>query len=400
MLTGIRVIEVAQFWMVPSGAALLGDWGADVIKVEHPVTGDAHRGLITGGLVQSAGSFNFMFEQPNRNKRSIGIDLASEAGHEVLITLVKQADVFITNFLPDARRRLRIDVEDIRAIKPDIIYARGHGYGLKGPDAGKGSGDGTAYYARAGVSYHMMRPDGPGPTHMRPAFGDGVGGLALAGGVAAALLGRERGQQEGRVVDVSLLGTGMWQIAPDIVAAGEIEGGLTRMTRETVPNPLVNSYQAADGRWIYFAVLQSERYWKHFCDIIERPDLLDDPRYGTQKARYDNRDACVALLDGVFATRTLAEWRDAFASFEGQWDPVQSAAELYRDPQVAANGFLRPVADQEGEHSLVPGPAQFDEMPPELRRAPEHGEHTEEVLLEYGYDWAQIAELKSANAIT
>ena len=144
VLEGIRVLEVAQWWFVPSAAAVLSDWGADVIKVEHPVTGDPQRGLITSGLLPK-GSFNFMWEQPNRGKRSIGIDLSTPDGLEILYKLVEKSDVFLTSFLPPARQRLRIDVEHIRARNPDIVYVRGSGQGVRGPDAEKGGYDGASF---------------------------------------------------------------------------------------------------------------------------------------------------------------------------------------------------------------------------------------------------------------
>ncbi|MGD9988171.1 CaiB/BaiF CoA transferase family protein [Pseudonocardia sp.] len=399
-LSGIKVLEVAQFWFVPSACALLADWGADVIKVEAPMRGDAMRGLIASGAVQATGQFNFMMEQPNRNKRSIGIDLAAPEGLALLYELVAQADVFVTNFMPDARQRLKIDVDDVKRVKPSIVYARGHGYGVKGADAGRGSNDGTAFYARSGIANRVTPVNSPTPAPTaRPAFGDGISGMALAGAIAAALLGRER-NGHAPVVDVSLLGVGMWQVAADIVAAAEFPGGLDLPAHDTVPNPLVNMYRTKDGRWLQLATLQADRYWPDFCERVGRTDLIADTRFSTHEARQQNRAACIRELDTVFGARTFAEWRAVLETFDGQWDLVQSPSEVLGDPQVLANGFMRPVEYSDGVHHLVDGPAQFDTTPNDLTRAPEVGEHTEQILLELGLDWARIGELKDANAIT
>lgn len=188
-LDGIRIIEVASWMFIPSGGSVLVDWGADVLKVEHPETGDPQRGLVTSGLLPGgAGAVNFMMEQPNRGKRSVGIDLASPEGHEVLMKLVATADVFLTNYLPQVRAKLKIDTDDIRAANPNIIIARGSGAGPKGPEAHKGGYDGAAFWARGGVGESMPAREGWPPGQPTPAFGDVMAGLAAAGAIAAALV--------------------------------------------------------------------------------------------------------------------------------------------------------------------------------------------------------------------
>ena len=231
ILQGVRVIEVAQWWFVPAAGAVLADWGADVIKIEHPVTGDPQRGLVTSGLVPPTGGVNFMIEQPNRGKRSVGLDLAHRRGRELLCRLVETADVFLTNFLPAARRRLAIDVDDIRRVNPRIIYVRGHGQGPRGPDAEKGGYDAASFWCRGGIANALTPPGAAAPVMQRAAFGDSAGAMTVAGGVAAALFHRER-SGEPSVVDVSLLGTAMWIMAPDIIAATNrvAEGNLSART--------------------------------------------------------------------------------------------------------------------------------------------------------------------------
>jgi crotonobetainyl-CoA:carnitine CoA-transferase CaiB-like acyl-CoA transferase len=401
-LDGIRIIEVASWMFVPSGGSVLVDWGADVLKVEHPETGDPQRGLITSGLLPGGpGGVNFMIEQPNRGKRSIGIDLATDEGHEVLMTLVEGADVFLTSYLPPVRRKLRIDVDDLRARNPDIIVARGSGAGPKGPEAEKGGYDGASFWARGGVGMTMpSNADGWPPGQPTPAFGDVMGGMATAGAIAAALFKRERTGTPS-VVDVSLLATAMWQISPMIIASKLFgfskipQGDRTRM-----PNPGVGTYRTADDRYIALILLQSDKHWDDFAARLGAPDLVEDPRFADSAARAQNGPECIARLDELFGAEPLAHWKEAFATFEGVWSPFQTLDELYDDVQVNANGYLPSMTAGNGDTvRLVANPAQFDEEGVTVERAPEHGEHTELVLMEAGYDWDQIASLKESGAI-
>jgi len=400
VLEGIRVVEVAQWWFVPSGGAVLADWGADVIKVEHPVTGDPQRGLVTSGFFPPTGGVNFMMEQSNRGKRSVGLDLGHPRGREVLDRLVKDADIFLTNFLPAARRKLHIDVEDIRKVNPTIIYARGHGHGVRGPDVEKGGYDAASFWSRGGIAHALTPPGAERPIMQRAAFGDSASGMTTAGGIAAALFHRER-TGEPSVVDVSLLGTAMWILAPDIVLAKFTDQEMPAFSRTQAPNPIVNSYKTKDGRWIFLNMLQPDRFWADLCTHLGRPDMITDPRYESGMTRFQNREACVAELDAVFASRPLAEWREQLATVEGVWAPMQTAKEVGVDPQVIANGYLSEVDRGDGTtFTLVTSPVQFDETTPTLRPGPDMGQHTEEVLLGLGYSWDDLAAMKDAGAIS
>ena len=400
ILDGVRIVEVAQWWFVPAAGAVLADWGADVLKVEHPVSGDPQRGLMTSGLVPNTGGVNFMVEQPNRGKRSVGIDLNKPEGLEVLHRLVKTADVFLTNFLPAARRRLKIDLEHIRAVNPRVIYVRGHGQGARGPDMEKGGYDAASFWCRGGICSALTPAGAATPVMQRAAFGDSIGGLALAGGIAAALFRRER-TGEPSIVDLSLLGTAMWIMAPDIIATKLLSGPMPQFTRADSPNPIVNSYKTKDGRWLFLNMLQPDRFWPDLCRRLGRPELIEDERFATGMARFMNRVECVQILDSVFAERTLDEWRAALADAEGVWSPMQTATELHDDPQANANGYLLPIDRGDGKpFTLVANPLQFDETTPTVRPAPDLGQHTEEVLLGLGMSWDDLARYKEAGVIS
>jgi crotonobetainyl-CoA:carnitine CoA-transferase CaiB-like acyl-CoA transferase len=402
IMDGIRVVEVASWTYVPVAGAVLAEWGADVIKIEHPESGDPQRGLAAMGLVPTGpGGVAHMMELPNRGKRSVGIDMGTEEGRELLLKLCATADVFLTNFRPQARRKLRIDVEDIRAVNPTIIYVRGSGQGQLGPDAERGGYDGCTFWGRGGPADIISDPDEGYPVNQPgPAFGDVIGGLTIAGGISAALFHRER-TGEGSIVDNSLLGTAMWATAASSMAAGLF--GMTHMPkrdRTQTPNPIVGMYRTKDGRFLSLVMLESDRYWGDLVALLGRPDLEKDPRFTDAKARAENAAACVGVLDELFAQKTLAEWKPILQNAKGVWAPVQNAAELLVDPQAIANGYVRDVEAKSGTmFQMIASPLQFDETAPDLTRAPDHGEHTDEVLGELGYDMDALLELKIKGAI-
>jgi crotonobetainyl-CoA:carnitine CoA-transferase CaiB-like acyl-CoA transferase len=354
---------------------------------------------VSSGIVPGAGQVNYLMEQPNRGKRSVGIDLAHPDGLELLYRLIEAADVFLTNLLPESCQRLGVDVAQVRARNPRIIYARGHGQGIRGPAADKGGFDQAIYWAQAGIAEAFTPVSGDYPPFQRPAFGDVMGGQTIAGGIAAALLRRER-TGESSIVDVSLLGLGLWNLSPDVVAAGVIGKQVPKFERTDMPNPLANVYRTADDRFLYLIFLQSDRHWPELCEALERPDLLNDPRFANAKARFENRRECIAELDEMFGSKPLSHWRARFDAIEGVWGPVQNAFEAYSDPQAIANGYLPEIADADGNRvRLVANPVQFDEQAPDLRAAPAHGQHTDEIILELGLDWDRIIALKESAAI-
>jgi crotonobetainyl-CoA:carnitine CoA-transferase CaiB-like acyl-CoA transferase len=400
VLNGVRVLEVAAWTFVPSAGAVLAEWGAEVIKVEPRNGGDPQRGLVTMGIVdEGGGSVNYMIEIPNRGKKSIGVDLSTPGGQDVVRELAKQSDVFLTSYLPERRKKFHIDVDDIRAVNPSIVYVRGSGHGPKGPDADKPGYDGVSYWARGGIAT-MLTEDRDELVRSRPAFGDLLGGMTIAGGIAAALY-KKATTGQGSVVDVSLLGLAAWNLSPD-VAVSQIHGGtaIPKFGHADSPNPLVGTYRTKDGRYVQLMMLQLDKFYPEAMRVIGLAELIDDPRFADPASRFENRVALIALLDEAFAKRTVAEWRTTLAALSGAWGIVQTPAELCEDPAVTANGYVAHTETVNGvPFSLPANPVQFDEQSVTPVGAPEHGQHTEEVLMAAGIDWDRIEELKSSGAI-
>jgi crotonobetainyl-CoA:carnitine CoA-transferase CaiB-like acyl-CoA transferase len=401
ILEGVRVVEVASWTFVPAAGALLADWGADVVKIEHPERGDPQRGLVTSMLPGAGPSgVNFMMEQSNRGKRGLGLDVGTEDGRRVLRLLVERADVFLTNMLGPVRRKLALDVSDIREMNPDIIYARGSGQGSHGRDADLAGYDNSAYWARGGLAYALTPSDLPWPIGQRAGIGDLPGGLALSHGIVGALLHRTR-TGEALIVDGSLLGFAVWQMAPDIMARA-LYPELAPMTysHSTAANPLANAYKTADGRVINLVMMDSDRFWPRFCHAIDRTDLEHDPRFVDSSERGRNNIELIEILEEVFARRTVAEWRPVLDRLGGAWAVVQSPGELLTDPQVLDNGYLSTVDGSDGRaFPVANGPVQFNEEAIALTRSPGHGEHTEEILLELGIGSTVIDQLRAAHVV-
>jgi crotonobetainyl-CoA:carnitine CoA-transferase CaiB-like acyl-CoA transferase len=400
-LDGVRVVEVATHVFVPMAGALLAEWGAAVVKVEHPVTGDPYRGLVTAGLHTMHDGVDPFFQAANRSKRSVGIDLAAPDGRALLGRLVGGADVFTTNLRPGARHRLGLDAHDIRAHNPSIIHVSGTAFGSRGPDAGRGGYDAGAYWARSGMQALFTPPGAPWPAPTRPAFGDVAAALGLAAAVCSALY-RRAATGEATVVDSSLLAAGLWQVQNDVVNArlGD-DTHARRPDRDATWNPLMLPYRTADGRFVALMTLAPDRHWPSLCALIGRPDLAGDARFADLEARRRNARACVELLEATFAGRTLAEWRPVLDRFAGEWTVVQEPDEVHDDPQVRANGYVADVDIGRGSTlPMVTSPVQFDGVPGAPTRAPETGEHTEEVLLELGLAWDDITDLKERGVIT
>ena len=396
-LDGVRVVEITMFQQGPVAGMRLGDLGADVIKVE-PKTGDPARGFmrIIGTQVGLKGR-NYYFENNNRNKRSIVLDLATERGKEIFLELIDTADVFLNNMSIEAPIRMGIGPEALLARNPRLIYAQASGWGRKGPDANEYSFDYTGI-ARSGLMMSCGERGAP-PAQILPGMGDELGGLICAWAVTIALYAREK-TGKGQVVDTSLMGSLIAMLGLIMAAPAILGQEFPREVRAEAGNPIYNHYRCQDGKWLALAHLQPDRYWPNACRALDICELEHDPRFNSIEARGENSRELIAILDEKFANKTRDEWLQILRQEDCICTPIQSPLEVSNDPQSLANNYFiyvdHPVW---GRIKMVGFPWDFSETPASWRReAPEFGQHTEEVLLELGYSWDDIARFKEEEA--
>ena len=394
-MEGIRILEVADHTFVPAASAILADWGADVIKIEHVERGDAMRGLVKTGVIPLAGPVHVILEHSNRGKRSIGLDLTTEEGLEILYEIAKTSDVFLTNKTPSIRAKLGIDLDQIREHNPDIVYVRGTAWGARGPEADQGGYDQTSFWCRSGNAIGAQPYGADYITTMpSPAYGDSIGAMTIAGGISTALLHRER-TGIADVVDVSLLGTGLWSMGAAIALSQMLDMPWRQFPPGGAYNPLVSVYRCSDDRYLCLSMLQAEKYWAETCEAIGLPELIGDPRFENQAQIMANATEGHDLFAAQFATATLDEWRERLVGFAGQWSPILDSVEVASDAQVNANGYILETRTADGTpFKLVTTPVQFNDEPSQPLRAPEFNEHGDEILADIGLDWDRIIELK------
>jgi crotonobetainyl-CoA:carnitine CoA-transferase CaiB-like acyl-CoA transferase len=395
-LTGIKVLDFSEHGFVPSAAAALADWGADVIKVERP-EGDPMRQIIRQGLVPDVDGYDYLFQLVNRNKRGVSIDVLAPAGREVFERLVRWADVYITNQLPRVRRKLHTQPEDLFALNPRLVVARGHGQGQRGEGAEQGGFDAVSFWSRGGVAHMLTDPNSDTLASPRPALGDVPSGMFLAGGVCAALVHAQR-TGEGVVVDTSLLNGANWTLSPDLAYASMT--GAEPPRRTSTPgdrSPLGWTYRTGDRRWLMLMMLDEARYWAPTCRALGLTDLIEP--YADEAVRHAARaDICDQLADAI-GSRSRDELAASLAREDCIFSFVASPPEVVADPAVVENGYLM-AHPTHPPLRLAAAPAQFDDELPEIRRpGPEKGEHTREVLAEVGYSGQEIEALIASGAV-
>jgi len=400
-LEGIRCLEWGIWHHGVAAGAMLGDLGAEVIKIEEPGRGDPGRGMDTlfGVPLSLPGGRNAFFEASHRNKKSITIDLKKPAGREVVYRLVRNVDVFYTNFRKSLARRLGLDYETLSRYNPRLIYAHASTYGPKGPDSEKRGFD-WAGQARSGLMTVTGEPDMP-PLPVGGGPIDQMGSITLAYGILVALLARER-LGIGQEVHTSMLGSGMWLQYINVTSYLLRGREMSRHSRRRAPNPLGNYYRCADGKWLALLEVQSDRFWGDFCKALGIEELKDDPRFKDVKARRQNREELIAILDRIFATRTREEWLKIFEGYDFAYCPVNTISDLASDPQVLENEYIVDFEYPDlGKVKVMGLPVSLSRTPGRVRSpAPHLGQHTEEVLLEVGgYTWEEIARLREEGVI-
>ena len=378
-LADLRVVELGVWVAAPSAAALLADWGAEVIKVEPPA-GDPMRHVF-GSLGIGSEMPNPAFALDNRGKRSVVLDLRQAEERERMEALLASADVFLTNLRPDALDKLDLEPEATVARHPRLIYGSVSGYGLQGDERNRPTYDIGAFWARSGLSMQMA--DGEGnPLNARGGIGDHITGLATLAGVLAAVL-EQRLTGRGQVVEVSLLRTGAYVLGWDLgiqMALGKVAGAEPRNRNQA---PLMNPYLTADGRWFFFTGLETARHLPAVCRALDRPDLLEDPRFADARSVRKHRTEVIAVLDEILATKTFDEWAERFEAEGVWWAPAQTPAQVVEDPQFLANDGLVEIAEGAGgpAQRSVRGPVTFSDVTNgPVGAVPGLGEHTDEVL--------------------
>ena len=396
ILQGLRVVDAATYIAAPAAAAVLADFGADVVKIERPPHGDPFRHLHRNPEFAPS-SHNYPFIQDNRNKRSLALNLASRGGHAVFTRLIERADILITNCQPQMQRRFQIGYEDLAPTNPRLIYAMITGYSEQGEEAEKPGYDMTAYYARSGLMHYLHAADAL--PHVSPCgFGDHPSAMNLVSSILMALYRRERTGKGGKVW-TTLMHGGVWSNSSSVQGTLLGAGQPPRWTRSTAPNSFVNHYRASDGQRFIFCLLDAANDWPKLCRALDRPELEHNPHWATAALRMAANEDFIALLDAECARYPLDEWKQRFARHDVLYGVVQDNVGVAADEQMAVNGVFLPLGD--GGQRTVASPMHLEGEPKRAAAwAPEVGEHTRQVLAELGYSEGEIAEFEREGVVT
>jgi crotonobetainyl-CoA:carnitine CoA-transferase CaiB-like acyl-CoA transferase len=396
VLEGIKVLSMGQVVAVPAASSELADWGAEVIKLE-PLFGDQTRGQVRL-LGTSTGQINWPIQVLNRGSKGLAVDLKQEDGRKIIYKLIEECDVFLSNYERGTVNKFGLDYASLSKINPGLVYATLSGYGRVGPDKDERGYDYSAGWARSGMMYLIGEP-GASPTSPRAGMIDSMAGSHMVSAVLAALVHRGK-TGKGQEIEVSLYHAAVWTLCMDVqmaVAGGDPQ----KSTRKKAGNPLWNSYPTSDNRWFWLAMLQPDPCWPGFCRSIGKPELIDDPKFNSMQQRTKNNEELIRIIETVISTKTMAEWESKFREYNVIYGRVQSPREVTTDPQALANHFFAEVDyPGMGKMKLVTTPVDFYQNPAAIQGpAPEIGQHTEEILLELGYNWEDIGQLKEKKVI-
>ena len=402
VLEGLKVVAMEHMEAIPVATLWMADWGAEVFKIE-PLTGDMFRGLkgahgMTTEIELGGVSVNWTFQLFNRNKKSLAINLKTEPGLKILYKLIEKADVFMSNYELDALKNLKVDYPTLSQLNPGLVYATISGYGSVGPDKDQRGFDHAAGWARTGMQYMIGEPGSPPPRLRGGMIDRGVAAPHALAGILAALLHKEK-TGKGQELEVSLFHSGIWTLALDIEASLV---GITSIKDDRIKakNPLYNVYCTKDDRWFQMSMLQSDLFWPDFCQVIERPELENDPRFYNMEVREKNCEELIRIIDEVLASRTMAEWDRRFREYDLICARVQNPTEVTTDPQALASNLFVDLPHPQGKFKVITTPVKFHQNPAEVRSsAPEVGQDNELTLIELGYNWEDIAQLKEQGAI-
>jgi crotonobetainyl-CoA:carnitine CoA-transferase CaiB-like acyl-CoA transferase len=395
-LAGLRVLDISSFIAAPAAAVVLGDWGADVIKIEGP-DGDPNRTIMNDSGNYPKAAVNYPWQMDSRNKRSLALDLKKPAGRAALDRLIATSDILICNFPPLVRQKLRLTYETVKALNPRMIYASLTGYGETGPDRDRPGFDATAYFARSGL-LDAQRYEGGPPGVPGPAQGDRATAMALVSSILMALIHRMK-TGEGSCVGTSLLGNGLWSCG--VIAQAALVGAFLppRPPPDRPRSALGNIYRTADDRWLQLTIVREDKLWEPLCQALGRSELVNDPRFAILEDRRKNSAALATILRETFASHDYAYWLKALTAQEITFGVISRPQDVPDDPQAIACGAIVETAIPEMPRTLS-NPIRLSFAGQRLAHpAPALGQHSDEILREAGLSADEIAELRASGTI-